>query len=138
LGATLGFSWESFVPTVWELVPYSFILDYFTNIGDVLSAGLLVQSHLAWGCASFGTTKTKEISGNSDVARMKSSLGSQFISGYYNPGTASREDYSFQRSRIDSIPIPPYVCRFPGIKQFFNTALIFNQGMKVSRTLTRG
>lgn len=31
-----GFDLRSFVPTMWELVPYSFIVDYFSNIGDCL------------------------------------------------------------------------------------------------------
>lgn len=33
-----GFSLKEFVPTAWELVPWSFLVDYFTNIGDVLEA----------------------------------------------------------------------------------------------------
>lgn len=33
-----GFDPMSFVPTAWELVPYSFLVDYFTNVGDVLQA----------------------------------------------------------------------------------------------------
>jgi len=33
-----GFDLRSFIPTVWELIPYSFLVDYFTNIGDVLQA----------------------------------------------------------------------------------------------------
>lgn len=33
-----GFDLRSFIPTVWELVPYSFLVDYFTNVGDVLQA----------------------------------------------------------------------------------------------------
>lgn len=34
----LGFAPEDFVPTLWELLPFSFVVDYFTNIGDVISA----------------------------------------------------------------------------------------------------
>jgi hypothetical protein len=33
-----GFSPWEFVPTVWELIPYSFLVDYFTNIGDIVSS----------------------------------------------------------------------------------------------------
>lgn len=34
----LGLTLEAFVPTVWELIPYSFLIDYFTNVGDLLKA----------------------------------------------------------------------------------------------------
>jgi hypothetical protein len=34
----LGFDLRSFIPTLWELTPYSFLVDYFTNVGDVLQA----------------------------------------------------------------------------------------------------
>jgi len=33
-----GFDLGSFIPSMWELVPYSFLVDYFTNIGDCLYA----------------------------------------------------------------------------------------------------
>ena len=32
----LGYDIRSFVPTLWELLPYSWAVDYFTNIGDVI------------------------------------------------------------------------------------------------------
>jgi hypothetical protein len=34
----LGFRLEEFVPTLWELLPWSFLIDYFTNIGDVIDS----------------------------------------------------------------------------------------------------
>lgn len=43
-----GLSTKDFVPTVWELIPYSFIVDYFTNIGDILSACSFASSNFAW------------------------------------------------------------------------------------------
>jgi len=44
----LGFSLRDFVPTVWELVPWSFLIDYFSNIGDVIEAWTTCTSDLAW------------------------------------------------------------------------------------------
>lgn len=37
LRARLGLTWGQFVPTVWELLPFSFLADYFINIGQVLA-----------------------------------------------------------------------------------------------------
>lgn len=37
-----------FIPTAWELLPWSFLIDYFTNIGDVLENAITDTSKLAW------------------------------------------------------------------------------------------
>jgi len=43
-----GFDWQTAVLTAWEIIPYSFLVDYFINIGDILEASLFNQTNLAW------------------------------------------------------------------------------------------
>jgi len=43
-----GFDLRSFVPTIWNLIPYSFVADYFINIGDMLEAATTDTSVIAW------------------------------------------------------------------------------------------
>jgi len=40
---------EHFVPTIWDLLPYSWIADYFANIGDVIRSYSYNFGNLAWG-----------------------------------------------------------------------------------------
>ena len=46
--ATLGFDPANIVPTVWELVPWSFLIDYFTNVGEVLNAWSFPDWRIRW------------------------------------------------------------------------------------------
>lgn len=44
----LGLDLSSFAPTVWEVIPYSFVADYFTNISDMVDAASFPRATLDW------------------------------------------------------------------------------------------
>lgn len=46
----LGFNLEDFAPTLYELVPWSFLIDYFTNFGAVIDSWAFNTSRLRWYC----------------------------------------------------------------------------------------
>jgi hypothetical protein len=43
-----GFTLSDFLPSVYELIPYSWLLDYFTNIGAIITAYSNQNLRLAW------------------------------------------------------------------------------------------
>ncbi len=45
-----GITLNEFVPTLWELMPYSFLIDYVTNIGAIIDAYSVNRSSVRWLC----------------------------------------------------------------------------------------
>lgn len=45
---SLGLDLSNFLPTAWELIPWSFVVDYFTNVGEVISAVSLQKAGVSW------------------------------------------------------------------------------------------
>lgn len=42
-----GLSWANVLPAAWELIPYSFLIDYFTNVGDIIQAYTVPKAGLS-------------------------------------------------------------------------------------------
>lgn len=44
----VGFAPTNWLPAIWELIPYSFVIDYFTNVGSIIDAACLQTSSVRW------------------------------------------------------------------------------------------
>lgn len=47
-GQQFGLFPENFLPTVWNLIPWSFVVDYFTGIGNLISARSVCVRQIGW------------------------------------------------------------------------------------------
>jgi hypothetical protein len=53
---------KDWLPTAWDLLPYSWIADYFANIGDILQALSFCFQDLTWGCKTIRTETVTKVS----------------------------------------------------------------------------
>lgn len=82
----VGIGLSDFVPTLWELVPYSFLVDYFSNIGEMVSAASLGTNELLWT--------------NQTVIVLNTAEYLDFKPQWYEPQSGKIGQYPYSISRI--------------------------------------
>lgn len=60
--AQSGFNLAEIVPSAWNLLPWSFFLDYVGNIGDVLAANAVSLENVAWAYMTIRRNARKTVS----------------------------------------------------------------------------
>jgi len=90
-----GFRLAEFVPTAWELIPNSFVADYFTNIGDILNGIHALANDWVYTSRSQNLQASYRCHERLDEQRIRSSLGTNFvsISQSSTPAEWIRSDY---------------------------------------------
>jgi hypothetical protein len=108
----IGLDTSSFLPTVWNLIPYSFLVDYFTNIGTVIDAFSQRNVGLAWGAR---TQRRQTITSAVDVVcTIIPNPQHVLLRHSFSPGKFMVTETDVVRSPIDSVPIPSIAFRMPG------------------------
>lgn len=108
-----GLTTQHIAAALWELTPWSFLFDYFSNIGDVIEAGFTDTSRMTWGC------KTVRIDGHRLITRRldETKFYKQYRPGStvsWNPGIIRLFSKSIERSSIGSL-VPDLAFEVPGL-----------------------
>lgn len=107
---------QDFVPTVYELIPYSFLVDYFTNLGEIIECWSFCQADLAWFCSTkrmepFCTSSIKSIP-------VKTKFGLPVTQQSCTPATADYRTINFSRDAL-SLGLPAFGFKLPGTSTKF-------------------
>jgi hypothetical protein len=127
----LGLSQWDLGPTMWELLPWSFLWDYFTNIGDIVSAVCTYTGDVTWLSR---TTRliAREVELHDwvfDSANPLVSLDSVSSPSGLNLGTLIRERVQIVRSKPYSLEVPSLTLSVPGTDsvKWLNMAALVSQ-----------
>jgi hypothetical protein len=111
----LGFQPANWLPAIWEVVPWSWLLDYLTNISQILDACASSQAGISWIVKTTSVKTTQEVSCDVDQQATYQNGDVNDIVGSSN-GTAGRFTQvriTMDRSLPESLSVPPLYFEMP-------------------------
>lgn len=121
-----GISARQVLPTAWNLLPGSFIWDYFLPVGDLLQAACVASVPLAWAYTSTGTKN-----------RRWHSLLKWYVSDWYEKqsvsGTTGNTAY-YEDWTVSRVPgYTPYIEVLPSLPSLKQGANLFALDVQVNK-----
>lgn len=126
-----GLTPSEFLPTVWELLPWSFLADYFTNIGDIIEANATDTSSVAWLEACNIQSRFHEATFVADSDYCQQLMPGCIVNG--SSGYVKHQRRNVARSIVSSLGLPSLEFELPGspIKQL-NMLALWTQANSIS------
>lgn len=127
----LGFDHKNWIPALWEAVPWSWLVDYFTNVQQILEAAATGQAAVSW-IVKTATTRSEYLETN-DIDGHLTALDAKNNNRY---GSASGHFGRYKQVRVTQVRtlpttlgVPPLYFEIPSqLGQLANmTALLFSR-----------
>jgi len=135
MGQALQLDLPHFAPTLWNLLPYTWIVDYFTNIGDIIEAVSFQRSNITWACATtvddttYETKISKVEPANPDNVAFSGETKNYGLT--WSGGNATTRTRVFSRFAVDpNIDLlPTFEFKYPtgSLKPYTNIAALIGQ-----------
>jgi hypothetical protein len=118
----LGVDWTSFVPSLWEAIPWSFAIDYFTNAGKIIEAYSFHECNLRWATRTIRLGQQVTLYGHKLVPVTAPGYS---ISEYLIPGRNVWQFSSTDRAPYQGDFVPMFRFKLPGTEtQWLNLAAL--------------
>ncbi len=132
-----GLRLRDIVPSLWELVPYSFLVDYFTNIGDMIEGACFQRSDLRW--VEYGWSHESENTIVVDSIEFPPLVGESLSESHYQVSEPQRlTSTTVHREQDSGTFVPPLQFEIPGLrsKKWLNIAALVGASRRTSRELS--
>lgn len=123
-----GLDPTNWVPTLYEVCPWSWALDMFTNCGDVIDAYSCRLKGLVWCVETIRVSRTVKLSPCRPGPNAQ--LGKVTVA--YGGGGSSKSTYVL-RQHHDNVWTPNLLFRIPGLSQGLNLAAAMGQMKKLRK-----
>jgi hypothetical protein len=110
----LGYDPASFLPTVWELIPYSFLIDYFTNIGEIIEGWSSLLTRLAWCNRTVRRSYVRTLSSHADLSSIQK-FNPSVNSVSFVPSEGVITKSHVLREKFEGTRVPDFVLKVPGM-----------------------
>lgn len=122
------------LPALWELRPWSFLIDYFTNIGDLVEATSTETEDVLWVNKTVRTGIKHIYISTLDLPRFYTDYPSGVIEG--SPGITVFYSTAIVRSPLSTLPFPSFSLDLPGkARQWLNMAGLIASKTAASDTI---
>lgn len=109
LASRFGADFSNFLPTAWELIPWSFVIDYFSNMGDTIDAWSMRFIDFGWINQSERTEFTRQYTNF-----RPSEAGNPVRYAYYPRRTGLSRFTRVDRRAVSNVFAPALSMRIPG------------------------
>lgn len=128
-----GFRLEEVVPTMWELIPFSWLADYFTNLSDLINNATVSMVNVVY-VSHASITECKR---QSFIDNFKVSYPYVMVSPFQVTGRAW-ETTNRNVSRNGGITYPTFRLELPKLPQIANMSALFLQSNTLSKLFRKG
>jgi hypothetical protein len=119
-----GIGAENFIPTVWEVIPYSFLVDYFTNVGEIVRAWSLCKNRVKRIAYARRAWNVDELRGWRVVPPQADAFHRN-LSYSWSPGAGCVRMDTYQRAVYTGSLVPDFRWKIPThASQYLNIAAL--------------